>query len=174
MILYTRKGDEGQTSIFGQSEKLSKSSQRVIALGSLDELNSLLGVCKVKSDKKEIFKILEDVQNDLFIIQAEVANAKKSLTSSRITEIEKIIDSIEKRLPKITTFIISGGTELSALLDYSRAVSRRAERIVFALNDKTKINPESLKYLNRLSSLLYALARLANVMHNIKEKKPKY
>lgn len=172
-MFYTRKGDKGLTSLFlckkSASWRISKNSPRIEALGALDELNSLLGVCKIKS-RKEIKKILEIIQNDLFIIQGEIAGVKKTLDKSRIKKIEKIIDGIEKKLPKITSFTVAGGTELSSLLDYSRAVARRAERRCVAV--KQNISPTSFIYLNRLSSLLFALARYAN--RGKKEKHPKY
>lgn len=168
-MFYTRSGDKGQTNIFGCQKKFSKSSPKIEALGALDELNSLLGLCKVKSGKL-ISKILEETQNDLFIIQGEVAGCGKIINHARIKEVEKNIDKIEKKLPKIKNFIIVGGTELSALLDYARAVARRAERRCVAA--KKDISPASFIYLNRLSSLLFALARYAN--KDIKEKNPRY
>lgn len=175
-MLYTKAGDKGQTTVFGCLKKFSKSSPRIEALGSLDELNSLLGLCKVRASKIKsskrglIPKWLGDIQNDLFIIQGEVAGCGKSFKKDRINEIEKIIDKVEKKLPKFKSFIVAGGTELSALLDYSRAVARRMERKCVGI--KKEINPESLKYLNRLSSLLFVLARLAN--KGIKERRPRY
>lgn len=175
-MFYTRSGDKGQTNVFGCRKsagwRISKSSPKIEALGALDELNSLLGVCKVKSRNFEhsVFKILEDAQNDLFIIQGRVAGGDNKIKKNRIIEIEKIIDGIEKKLPKIENFIIAGGTELSVLLDYARAVARRAERRVAAI--KKEVGLDSLKYLNRLSSLLFALARFVN--KRIKEKKPRY
>jgi len=164
-MLYTKKGDNGLTTLFSCSKKFSKGSARIEALGALDELNSLLGFCKAKAGK-EIAEILEDIQNDLFILQGEVAGCN----TKKVKELEKIINKIEKKLPKIKSFTIAGGTELSALLDYSRAVARKTERRCVAI--KKHLSPQSLKYLNRLSSLLFALARLAN--KGIKEKKPKY
>lgn len=170
-MFYTGQGDDGRTSIF-DCKKFSKSSLIIEALGALDELNSLLGVCKTKSVKSSMFNILEDVQNDLFVIQAEVAGAKKSFDKLRTRKIERIIDKIGKELPRIKNFTISGGTELSALLDYARAVARRTERRVVAL--KNKSHKEPVEYLNRLSSLLYVLARQENNHRGIKEKKPRY
>lgn len=175
-MLYTKKGDNGLTTLFICLRKFSKSSPIVEALGALDELNSLLGFCKVKATEIEspfgdsISKHLEEIQNDLFVIQCEAAGCGKKINSKRIKEIERSIDNIEKKLPKIKSFTIAGGTELSALLDYSRAVARKAERRCAAI--KKHLSPESLKYLNRLSSLLFALARLVN--KDVKEKKPRY
>lgn len=170
-MFYTGLGDNGRTSVLN-CKKFPKSSPRIETLGSIDELNSLLGVCKVKA-KKDIVKILENVQNDLFVIQAEVAGVKKSFDKLKIKKIEELINKIGKKLPKIKNFTLSGGTELSALLDYSRAVARRTERRVVGLGPN-KSHKESVKYLNRLSSLLYVLARQVNNNHGIKEKKPKY
>ncbi len=173
-MFYTGTGDKGQTRIFGckktASRRISKNSSRIEALGALDEINSLLGFCKVKALGGFTAKCLEDIQNDLFVIQGEVAGCGKKIKQERIKEIEKIIDGIEKKLPKLKNFTIAGGTELSALLDYSRATARRTERRCVAI--KKNISPESLRYLNRLSSLLFALARYAN--KEIKEKKPRY
>ena len=176
-MFYTRKGDKGLTNLFGCAKKFSKSSPVIEALGALDELNSLLGFCKMKTIKHPVSNSLKEVQNNLFIIQGEIAGCGKSINKKSVLEIEKEIDKIGKKLPKIKSFTISGGTELSALLDYSRAVARRAERRCVAITclsrrQKKNINPESLKYLNRLSSLLFVLARYAN--HDIKEKHPKY
>lgn len=172
-MLYTRQGDKGQTTLFGSAKKTSKDAPEFKALGALDELNSLIGVCKIKSEKhKKIAHLLEQVQNDLFIIQAQISGSKKELKNNRIKEIEQIIDNIEKQLPKIKRFTISGGTELSAFLDYCRTVARRTERRIVDLSKKNKINPVILTYCNRLSSLLFALSRLTN--KNQKEKNPWY
>lgn len=174
-MIYTRQGDQGQTSIPGSKKKILKNSLLIKALGEVDELNSLIGLSKVKAKKqKNIYQILAKIQNDLFIIQAEISGYKKKIKKQRIQEIEKIINQIEKKLPRIKGFIISGGTELSALLDYIRTVTRRVERQMVALKKKNKISPESFQYLNRLSSLFFVLARLVNKNQKIKEKTPKY
>ena len=187
-MLYTRKGDKGDTSAFGCCKRFSKSSALTEALGSLDELNSLLGICKIKSNcfkfkiktntitRNSINKIIENIQNNLFIIQAKIAGADKKITKEKISEIENIIDSIEKQLPPIKSFFIPGGLELSAYLDYTRAISRKAERRATAYfeSEKKQSNDESLAYLNRLSSLLYALTRFVNFKLKVKEKSPLY
>ncbi|KKQ23175.1 ATP:cob(I)alamin adenosyltransferase [Candidatus Wolfebacteria bacterium RIFCSPLOWO2_01_FULL_38_11] len=182
-MLYTRKGDKGDTSAFGCNQRFSKNSALAEALGNVDEINSLLGICKVKSLGFEFqvldFKldeIIEQIQQDLFIIQAALAGADKKITQEKIGYLEQIIDELEKQLSPVKSFFISGGAELSALFDYSRAVSRRAERRVVAYSDseKGKLAPEILAYLNRLSSLLYALARAANLKSGQKEKFPSY
>ena len=152
MALYTRKGDKGDTSAFGCKQRFSKNSALTESLGSLDELNSLLGICKTKAADFEL-KIIEQVQNNLFIIQAKIAGADKKITQDKIDEIEKIIDDIEKQLPPIKSFFLPGGNELAAYFDYTRAVARRAERraIAYFESEKTQPNDESLAYLNRLS-----------------------
>lgn len=184
-MLYTRKGDKGDTSFFGCKQRFSKNSALAEALGSVDEINSLLGVYKVKSGKikikigkENIFlaEIIEQIQQHLFIIQANLAGADKKISKEKIEFLEEIINEIEKQLPLIKSFFIAGGTELSALFDYARTVSRRAERRVVAFSElgKNKVSPEILAYLNRLSSFLYAAAKLANFKAGIKNNPPSY
>lgn len=173
-MLYTRKGDAGTTKTFGCDQRISKSSAVAEALGSLDEINSFLGVAKCLEDSPA--DVLLSVQEKLFIIQAQVAGSDKVLSPEQITEVEKIVDSVEQELPPIKTFFISGGTTLAATLDYARTLARRAERRVVAVSEEGQrpIAPTTLAYLNRLSSLLYALARLANHKSGIKEQPPSY
>jgi cob(I)alamin adenosyltransferase len=172
-MLYTRRGDKGRTTLYCSQEKLSKSAVVIEAMGELDELCSLLGVVKVVGKKNAlIVKELQKAQENIFIIQAQLAGAKKDLHAETITALETTINAVEKKLSPIKSFIIPGGTELGALLDFARAVARCTERRVVALPTKYKLPKETLIYLNRLSSLLYALARLAN--HGTKEKNPHY
>ena len=183
-MLYTRKGDKGDTHFFdSQGERFSKGSWRAEALGALDEINSLLGVCKAKAGDINIKinghtlpDILEQVQQNLFIIQAAIAGADKQITQDKIDLVEGIIDSIEKELPEIKTFFLAGGSELSALFDYARAVARRTERRVVRYSEigEIEVKPEIRAYLNRLSSLLYALVRFVNLKSDAKEIPPTY
>lgn len=182
-MLYTRKGDKGTTKTFGCDQRISKSSIIAEALGTLDEANSFLGIVKVLANKKKIKigkvsfgQIVHECQNNLFIIQAEVAGAKKTISKDKVKEIENIVDTIEKTLPPIKSFFISGGTKLTASFDFARTLARRAERRVVAVHDEkfVKVGSHSLAYLNRLSSLLYALARLTNHKSGITEDKPHY
>ena len=183
-MLYTRKGDDGKTKTFGCDQRISKSSAIAEALGTLDETNSFLGLCKVKADKEKltipdgslVSDVVHNVQKNLFIVQAEVAGSKMSITEDKIKEIEKIIDDIEKELPPIKSFFISGGTKLAALFDFSRTISRRAERRVVEVSEErmVEVGEFTKAYLNRLSSLLYALARLSNHKFGIKEDSPDY
>ena len=200
-MLFTGKGDDGTTRLFaskdgqaktfGCDQRISKSSAIAEALGSVDELNSLLGVVKMKTKSPELVEggeitgiggltydaMLSDVQQDLFIAQAQLANALKAITKDQVTKLEDWVNAVEKELPPITSFFVSGGTELAALCDYARTVARRAERrVVEALENgpKREEHQVMLAYMNRLSSLLYAFARLANHRAGIKEEKPHY
>lgn len=175
-MLYTGKGDNGTTSAFGCNQRFSKSSAIAEALGTLDEVNSFLGVVKMNTHAGDVANILADVQQNLFTIQAEVAGAEKHTSEAKVRELENIINAIEAELPPIKTFFVSGGTELASLLDFARTLSRRAERRVVGVADEgvTKVGKDTLAYLNRLSSLLYALARQTNYKSGITEESPKY
>lgn len=177
-MLYTGKGDTGTTTAFNcDQQRISKSSELPEALGALDELNAFLGLVKVRSEgNTRIANIIRDAQEILFIVQAEIAGADKQVASVAVSDIEAIVDGIEKEIPPITGFSLSGGTELSALLDVARTLARRAERRLVAVAD-VQVRPlsiETMAYMNRLSSLLFALARLANHQAGIKEVSPHY
>ncbi len=181
-MLFTGKGDNGTTKLFGCDQRITKSSAMAEALGSVDEINSLLGVVKMEggetavTDGKSYHVLLSDVQQDLFVVQAELAGADKHMDEARVKKVEGWINAIEAELPPITSFFVSGGTKLAATCDFARTVARRAERrVVGALEipDPTQ-KPPLFQYMNRLSSLLYALARLANHRAGIAEEKPHY
>jgi len=176
-MLYTKKGDDGKTNIFGCDQRLSKSSAIAEALGNLDETNSFLGVIKSKNDVSgDVKNELENVQNNLFIIQAQVAGADKKIQKEEIEKIEEKINKIEKELPPINSFLISGTNEISANFDFVRTLARRAERRVVAVSEEgiQKIDQNTLIYLNRLSSLLYAFARFFATESGKNEKSPTY
>jgi cob(I)alamin adenosyltransferase len=118
--------------------------------------------------------MLEDLQQDLFVAQAELAGAEPKITSGDLTKLEDRINKIEKQLPVIKSFFVAGGTELSALLDFARAVSRRVERAAVRLYDDGAMNKDLYSYMNRISSFLYVLARLTNSKSGIKEVRPHY
>jgi cob(I)alamin adenosyltransferase len=182
MALYTGKGDAGTTKTIDTPERISKSSTMPEALGNLDELNSFLGVVKVKAEEfrfeisGQLFEdIVEKIQQNIFIISAGLAGSDKKIEGEKIKDIENIIAEAEKELPPITKFTIAGGTALSAMFDFARTLARRAERRVVAVNEeKQNVPAETLKYLNRLSSILFALARLSNLRSGIKEDSPSY
>lgn len=175
-MLYSGKGDDGKTNLFGCDQRISKSSVITEALGALDEINSFLGICKVKSKEIGFAEIVNLIQQNLFTIQAEVAGAQKNIKKEKIDEIEEEIGRVEKELPPVKTFFVSGGTELSASFDFARTIARRAERRVIKVSEEEKvsISKETLIYLNRLSSLLFALARLSNLKSGINDESPKY
>ena len=182
-MLYTRKGDKGDTSVFGCDQRFSKSSAIAEALGTLDEVNSFLGVCKTKRGGTDVSvkgeylpDILNEVQQNLFVVQAEIAGASKMIEESKVKDIEEIVDAVEKELPPVKTFFVSGGTELAASIDFARTLARRAERRVVAVSEEglVKVGGHTLAYLNRLSSLLYALTRLVNLKSGITEQSPTY
>ncbi len=188
-MLYTRKGDSGTTKLFDcpQGTRVSKSAFIFEALGTLDELNSSLGYSKVLSKKSKSViamktqyisyeEILERFQNNLFCIQAELGGSKMHATKNHILYIEKIIKKIEELLPPIKSFIVPGGGETGAYLDIGRTIARKAERQVILLRESKEriIHDNSIIFLNRLSSALYALARFANYQEGYSEKKPEY
>jgi cob(I)alamin adenosyltransferase len=194
MALFTGKGDDGKTKTFGCDQRISKSSATAEALGAMDEANSFLGLVKVQSKEIEekvnlnggikmmilersFEKIIGDVQQNLFIIQAEVAGSKMTITEDKLKECELYINEAEKILPPIKTFFVSGGTEIAALCDFSRTLIRKAERRVVSIVDndgQDSVGKVTLAYLNRLSSLLYVLARLSNHFCGIVEDAPSY
>ena len=183
MALFTGKGDRGDTGTFGTKERISKSSAISEALGTLDECNSFLGLCKAKAREtsfqfgpRPIAELVHDVQNHLFTAQAEVAGAQKTISAASVSAMEELIHAIEKELPPIRSFLIAGATELSAWFDVARTLARRVERRVVAVHEEGKrpMGEHTRAYLNRLSSLLYALARLANAQAGITETPPAY
>lgn len=187
MALFTGKGDEGTSKIFStpNGQRISKASEVFEALGTVDELNSFLGMCKTEATSVDvriagtgpyISALFHQTQQDLFIIQAELAGSEMRISENKITEMEHTIKIIEEALPPITTFFISGGTRLAALCDTARAITRRAERsIIRAYEKEGLMTSQELKtYMNRLSSLLYALARYANFSAGLSEDAPTY
>ncbi len=187
-MLYTRKGDDGTTKTFGCDQRVSKSSLVAEALGTLDEVNSFLGFVRAKSaamgfecdhpdgERMQYADVVLEVQRNLFIVQAEVAGSDMSISEDKIKRIESITDSIERVLPPISTFFISGATELGGMFDFARTLARRAERRVVAVQEEGKrnISSETRQYLNRLSSLLYALARISSRIGGREEIIPDY
>lgn len=184
MSFFTGKGDEGTTKLFDtpSGTRISKSSTIFECLGQLDELNSIVGWARVVAsnhvvaDGKTNKKILREVQDFLFTIQAEVAGAPKSVPHESVIEMSSLINTIESQLPEVKTFLVAGGSEFSARLDIARAISRRAERRLVTLHESgdREIAEYSRAYMNRLSSLLYALTRWENHTSGIIEEPPQY
>ena len=171
MKIYTRAGDEGATALFGGG-KVGKDHPRVEAYGDVDELNASLGLARSIDMMPRIDEVLVPVQRDLFAIGALLATPdhekmKEQLTKARIDEqrieeLERAIDACEAELDPLTSFIIPGGTPKAAALHVARTVCRRAERRVVHLSADIELPAMVVVYLNRLSDLLFMLARVAN------------
>lgn len=178
-MLYTGQGDDGTTLVCdGTGARVSKRSKAIEALGSVDEVNSWLGLCKARlpAEIGSLKEMIHGLQEDLFIVQAELAGADKTITPQKIAEIEELTDKIEQELPEIRSFFIAGETEISAMFDVARALARRAERRVIDAveSGEVTVSDNTKAYLNRLSSILYALARLTNHKLGVVEKPPTY
>ena len=200
-MLYTRKGDSGSSVLIKNGPAVPKSSALIEAMGALDEINSFLGLCKVKAQKAVSFEftipddepttpkpasgaariplafLVHEMQEALFTIQAEIVTPEKYMVpQTYVRKLELLIAQIEKEIPAVTSFCIAGGTEVAALLDIARSLARRAERAVISAIDlqETSISASSRAYLNRLSSALYAMARYANYQAGATETHPSY
>lgn len=165
--IYTRGGDRGQTGLIGGS-RVSKDHLRVEAYGAVDELNSHLGVARTQLADPDLLDVVQTIQNRLFDLGAELATPAvrrhtiPPITSEHVRALEGIIDAYEDALPALREFILPGGIEAAAMLHVARTVARRAERRVVTLARAEAVNPEILRYLNRLSDLLFVLARTVN------------
>lgn len=178
MSIYTKIGDKGKTVFFGCG-LVEKDDLRIETLGSLDELNSVIGltICSIEDEKLK--KTLNKIQNDLFQAGADLVGSSSSegnlkITEEHVKEIEMLIDELQLKLGLPEKFVLPGGTVASSFLHLCRATTRRAERNLVKLSKTIDINPEMLCYVNRLSDLLYVLAREANKELNIKEQQPIY
>ena len=164
--IYTKIGDKGSTQL-GDGKMVNKDSLRVDAYGSVDEANATIGLSILRTNIK-IKKILKIVQNDLFDLGADLCipdkknTQKLKITKDRVDYIEEKIDNFNKELSSLNSFILPGGSESSTYLHIARTVTRRAERKIVTLSKKEKINPIAIIYLNRLSDLLFVLARYTN------------
>jgi cob(I)alamin adenosyltransferase len=171
MKIYTRTGDTGQTALFGGG-RVSKNDPRVTAYGEVDELNSVLGLVRSTEPRGFFDPLFEAVQRDLFSIGGQLASPdpsrvakaleKAELSVSRVSEFERIMDEAEGELLPLRSFVLPAGTPKAAALHLARTVCRRAERTVVGLSQTSDVPTQFLIYLNRLSDLLFTLARLAN------------
>lgn len=176
MQFFTRTGDKGDTGLVDGS-RVKKNSLRIEAIGNIDELNSLVGMISARNKNEKIKKILTEIQNDLFVAGSEIASPQNKpkikipiLNAENVKRIEEFTNEIGNQLEPVNKFILPGGSVDSALIHTIRAVCRRTERSIVALDEKEKINEEILKYINRLSSLLFVLARYTNKISDLKEK----
>ena len=171
MKIYTKTGDGGKTSLFDNT-RVWKSNARIMSYGGIDELNSTLGIAISLDIDSKIKDVLVKIQNDLFIVGSDLANPDMSNTKIRTTEkmvkfLEETIDTFEAELDELSSFILPGGTLLASILHLSRTVARRAETHVVALSQNEEISKQSSVYLNRLSDLLFVLARVTNKTKNV-------
>ena len=168
MRIYTRTGDKGETGLYGNT-RLDKDSQRIKTIGDIDELNAFLGYAHSLISDADIANLLNRMQSELFDLGDDLAalEAHHQAESLRISndlvlEQERMIDCFQQELPPITHFILPGGLTSASVLHLARTVCRRAERRVVSLKKSDAINPEILQYLNRMSDLLFVLARVVN------------
>ncbi|MGH7035323.1 MAG: cob(I)yrinic acid a,c-diamide adenosyltransferase [Stellaceae bacterium] len=166
--IYTKGGDRGETSL-GDGSRVKKHALRVEAFGTVDEANAAIGLARLEA-AGEALQMLERIQHDLFDLGADLCTpeaetgAKPALriTAPQVERLEREIDQMNAGLTPLDSFVLPGGTPLAAALHLARTVTRRAERLVAALADTEPVNPEVLKYLNRLSDHLFVLSRAAN------------
>jgi cob(I)alamin adenosyltransferase len=169
--VYTRTGDDGKTALVN-GDRVSKHSDRVCAYGDVDELNSFIGLARTTIAGTEIQQLLEQIQNDLFVLGADLAappskagkkDPIRRVSAAEVAMLEKQIDHYNDTLPALKEFVLPAGSETGSLLHVARTIARRAERQVVRLSEAEAINQQALIYLNRLSDLLFVLARVANL-----------
>jgi cob(I)alamin adenosyltransferase len=167
--IYTRTGDDGKTSL-GDGTRLPKFHSRITAYGSIDEANSVLGVAKLHIGDGGILKVLSHIQNDLFDVGADLCRPERPesekqalrVTEEQVTWMENQIDFFNANLEPLDSFVLPGGSPASTHLHHARTVTRRAERDVVRLAAEERVNPAVIHYVNRLSDLLFVLARYLN------------
>jgi len=176
MKIYTKTGDAGETGLFGGA-RVSKASLRVAAYGEVDELNSAVGWARVQVSDPDLDRLLDRIQHDLFEVGAELGSTedrkKKSalpcIAEPQVEALERAVDEYEEGPPALASFILPGGSEGAARFHLARCVCRRAERSLVALGARETLRGELFRYLNRLSDLLFVLARYANHIAGIED-----
>jgi cob(I)alamin adenosyltransferase len=164
--IYTRAGDRGETSL-GDGSRVPKLDCRIAAFGTVDELNSLIGLVLAGAPPGEMKPVLERIQNELFDVGADISVPfgvadRLRVAQTQVDALEADCDRFNADLPELKSFVLPGGTEAAARLHVARAVCRRAERDVLDASEQVELNPLVIVYLNRLSDLLFILARAAN------------
>jgi cob(I)alamin adenosyltransferase len=165
--IYTRAGDAGETSL-GDGSRVPKTDPRIEAYGTVDELNSALGLVLAADPPADFRPWLEQIQNELFDLGADLSvplddeRERLRVAPEQVDRLEELCDLVNERLEPLRSFVLPGGGELAARLHVARAVCRRAERRVLTFAESTRVNPIVLAYLNRLSDFLFILARAAN------------
>jgi cob(I)alamin adenosyltransferase len=168
--IYTRRGDDGSTGLFG-GPRVRKDDLRVVAYGDVDELNSALGVAREELPEGDLRSLIDSFQSELFDLGAELATPDTSkapkevprISAQSVARLEKEIDRLTEELPPMKNFILPGGSRPGAALHFCRTVCRRAERKLVELADSSSVSSDALAYLNRLSDLLFVMARAANL-----------
>jgi len=173
MKIYTKTGDDGKTSLFDNT-RVWKSHDRIMSYGAVDELNSALGIVLAMKLDNDLNEIVSKIQNDLFIVGSDLANPNMKNQKTRTTKkmvilLEEMIDKLESELSELTSFILPGGTILASILHLARTIARRAETHVVSLSQNEDVTNESFIYLNRLSDLLFIIARTINKRNNIND-----
>lgn len=174
MKIYTRTGDQGQTSLLG-NQKVSKSDPRICAYGTVDELNAVLGNVRALDLPESLDSVVLRLQNQLFEVGAELACPDPSESNSLfldnevISGVERWIDQFEELLTPLTQFILPGGTQAAAMLHLARCVCRRAERMIVELSQHSPVREEVIMYMNRVSDLLFVMARTANSLQGVQD-----
>ena len=171
--IYTKTGDDGSTGLIG-GNRIRKSNPRIIAYGTVDELNSSLGIVLSLKLDTDIADLLTKIQNDLFVVGADLANPDLKNASNRVTDdmvefLESNIDKLEKELNPISYFILPGGDQIASQVHMARAISRRAETSIVYLAEIEEINKTCKIYINRLADLLFVIARIINKRKMIKD-----
>src|ERR1700761_2701872 len=166
--IYTKTGDSGQTGL-GDGSRISKAAPRITAIGAVDEANSAIGIARLDAED-EIDAMLARIQNDLFDLGADLcapedgrkAEGRLRISGAQVERLEREIDAMNENLSPLTSFVLPGGTALAAHLHLARAIARRAESAIVTLSAQEQINPEAVRYANRLSDHLFVMARTAN------------
>lgn len=175
MKIYTKFGDTGETALYGGT-RIPKDALQIEAIGTVDELNAYIGYACTMIDDVDISDLMVRIQNHLFALGADLATPKTHTKSKDIrissdftSEMETAIDTLSDELPPLTNFILPGGCPAGSVLHVARAVCRRSERCVVRLTQETDVNPEIIRSLNRLSDLLFILARVVNHRSQVPE-----
>lgn len=171
MKIYTKTGDDGNTGLQGDY-RISKSHSRIMAYGTVDEANASIGIVLTNTLDDDIRQVLTQIQNELFLLGSDLSNQnlndlKNRISLESVEKLEEIIDKFELELSPITNFILPGGNVAAAQIHQVRTIVRRAETLVVKLSDKDEINSNCIKYLNRLSDLMFVMGRLINKRNGV-------
>jgi len=173
MKIYTKTGDDGNTGLQGDF-RISKSHSRIMAYGTVDEANASIGIVLTNTLDDDIRQVLTQIQNELFLLGSDLSNQnlndlKNRISLESVEKLEEIIDKFELELSPITNFILPGGNVAAAQIHQVRTIVRRAETLVVKLSDKDEINSNCIKYLNRLSDLMFVMGRLINKRNGVED-----